>query len=275
VTGGVSLRRSVAPPGMRRVPEQALRDEQTRTRQYRDAYETTATELAAARAASLSSSNAAPRNSQRRVSSPTLPKLPRCLSKLFVHCSGWLVPRQRRTAARRSPGERLLHEAVGAQLARGGRHLPSADRSTTRGRNLAGEPGEKLAAVHVRHPQIEHQDVRRGTPAYLLQRGAPPPAQSASSPCSPGTPPASRDRLVVVDHSTRRQRRRPSAPAGRGGEPQTRASGSARSSPPCMAMPCRAMNSAIPRPCRAGCASSQRGSKACARSRLVSRAPPS
>ena len=33
-----------------RVPEQALRDEQTRTRQYRDAYETTATELAAARA---------------------------------------------------------------------------------------------------------------------------------------------------------------------------------------------------------------------------------
>ena len=33
-----------------RVPEQALRDEQTRTRQYRDAYETTAAELAAARA---------------------------------------------------------------------------------------------------------------------------------------------------------------------------------------------------------------------------------
>jgi hypothetical protein len=33
-----------------RVPEQALRDEQARTRQYRDAYETTAAELAAAKA---------------------------------------------------------------------------------------------------------------------------------------------------------------------------------------------------------------------------------
>ena|GEM_PF-1316873 len=32
------------------VPEQALRDEQARTRQYRDAYETTAAELAAAKA---------------------------------------------------------------------------------------------------------------------------------------------------------------------------------------------------------------------------------
>ena len=33
-----------------RVPEQALRDEQARARRYRDAYETTATELAAAKA---------------------------------------------------------------------------------------------------------------------------------------------------------------------------------------------------------------------------------
>ena len=33
-----------------RVPEQALRDEQTRARRYRDAYETTAAELAAAQA---------------------------------------------------------------------------------------------------------------------------------------------------------------------------------------------------------------------------------
>lgn len=33
-----------------RVPEQALKDEQARTRQYRDAYETTAAELAAAKA---------------------------------------------------------------------------------------------------------------------------------------------------------------------------------------------------------------------------------
>jgi hypothetical protein len=33
-----------------RVPEQALRDEQTRARRYRDAYETTAAELAAAKA---------------------------------------------------------------------------------------------------------------------------------------------------------------------------------------------------------------------------------
>lgn len=32
------------------VPEQALRDEQARARQYRDAYETTAAELAAAKA---------------------------------------------------------------------------------------------------------------------------------------------------------------------------------------------------------------------------------
>jgi hypothetical protein len=32
------------------VPEQALRDEQARMRQYRDAYETTAAELAAAKA---------------------------------------------------------------------------------------------------------------------------------------------------------------------------------------------------------------------------------
>jgi len=33
-----------------RVPEQALRDEQARARQYRDAYETTAAELVAAKA---------------------------------------------------------------------------------------------------------------------------------------------------------------------------------------------------------------------------------
>ena len=33
-----------------RVPEQALRDEQARARRYRDAYETTAAELAAAQA---------------------------------------------------------------------------------------------------------------------------------------------------------------------------------------------------------------------------------
>jgi hypothetical protein len=33
-----------------RVPEQALRDEQARARRYRDAYETTAAELAAAKA---------------------------------------------------------------------------------------------------------------------------------------------------------------------------------------------------------------------------------
>jgi hypothetical protein len=33
-----------------RVPEQALRDEQTRARRYRDAYESTAAELAAAKA---------------------------------------------------------------------------------------------------------------------------------------------------------------------------------------------------------------------------------
>lgn len=33
-----------------RVPEQALRDEQARSRRYRDAYETAATELAAAKA---------------------------------------------------------------------------------------------------------------------------------------------------------------------------------------------------------------------------------
>jgi hypothetical protein len=33
-----------------RVPEQALRDEQARARQYRDAYETTAAELAATKA---------------------------------------------------------------------------------------------------------------------------------------------------------------------------------------------------------------------------------
>lgn len=36
--------------GCGRVPEQALRDEQVRTRRYRDAYETTAAELAAAKA---------------------------------------------------------------------------------------------------------------------------------------------------------------------------------------------------------------------------------
>jgi hypothetical protein len=33
-----------------KVPEQALRDEQARTRRYRDAYETAAAELAAAKA---------------------------------------------------------------------------------------------------------------------------------------------------------------------------------------------------------------------------------
>jgi hypothetical protein len=33
-----------------RVPEQALRDEQARTRRYRDAYETSATEVAALKA---------------------------------------------------------------------------------------------------------------------------------------------------------------------------------------------------------------------------------
>lgn len=33
-----------------RVPEQALRDEQSRARRYRDAYETTAAELAATKA---------------------------------------------------------------------------------------------------------------------------------------------------------------------------------------------------------------------------------
>jgi hypothetical protein len=36
--------------GCGRVPEQALRDEQTRSRRYRDAYESTAVELAAAKA---------------------------------------------------------------------------------------------------------------------------------------------------------------------------------------------------------------------------------
>jgi hypothetical protein len=36
--------------GCGRVPEQALRDEQARTRRYRDAYETAAAELAAAKA---------------------------------------------------------------------------------------------------------------------------------------------------------------------------------------------------------------------------------
>ncbi|MFL5310369.1 MAG: hypothetical protein ACJ79H_07960 [Myxococcales bacterium] len=36
--------------GCGRVPEQALRDEQARARRYRDAYETTAAELAAAKA---------------------------------------------------------------------------------------------------------------------------------------------------------------------------------------------------------------------------------
>lgn len=36
--------------GCGKVPEQALRDEQARARQYRDAYETTAAELAAAKA---------------------------------------------------------------------------------------------------------------------------------------------------------------------------------------------------------------------------------
>jgi hypothetical protein len=46
-----------------RVPEQALRDEQARTRQYRDAYETTAAELAAtkARLAALEKSCSTPR----------------------------------------------------------------------------------------------------------------------------------------------------------------------------------------------------------------------
>ena len=45
-----------------RVPEQALRDDQARTRQYRDAYETTAAELAAtkARLAALEKSCSAP-----------------------------------------------------------------------------------------------------------------------------------------------------------------------------------------------------------------------
>ena len=46
-----------------RVPEQALRDEQARSRHYRDAYETTAAELAAAKArlAELEKSCPAPR----------------------------------------------------------------------------------------------------------------------------------------------------------------------------------------------------------------------
>lgn len=46
-----------------RVPEQALRDEQARTRQYRDAYETTAAELGAtkARLAALEKSCSTPR----------------------------------------------------------------------------------------------------------------------------------------------------------------------------------------------------------------------
>jgi len=46
-----------------RVPEQALRDEQARARRYRDAYETTAAELAAtkARLAELEKSCAARR----------------------------------------------------------------------------------------------------------------------------------------------------------------------------------------------------------------------
>jgi hypothetical protein len=36
--------------GCGKVPEQALRDEQTRARHYRDAYETTSAELAATKA---------------------------------------------------------------------------------------------------------------------------------------------------------------------------------------------------------------------------------
>ena len=46
-----------------RVPEQALRDEQTRARRYRDAYESTAAELAAAKArlAELEKSCSTPR----------------------------------------------------------------------------------------------------------------------------------------------------------------------------------------------------------------------
>ena len=46
-----------------RVPEQALRDEQARSRHYRDAYETTAAELAAAKArlAEMEKSCPAPR----------------------------------------------------------------------------------------------------------------------------------------------------------------------------------------------------------------------
>jgi hypothetical protein len=52
VTGGRLLACGVLATALScsRVPEQALRDEQARSRRYRDAYETTAAELAAAKA---------------------------------------------------------------------------------------------------------------------------------------------------------------------------------------------------------------------------------